>query len=88
MKSNRKPGRALFHCLLVLFAARMQGQQLATVTADCNDPPVARANVAYRHTLTFSEAGVAKGWTRQAASWSLLSRSDTQLSLADRKSVV
>ncbi|MBL8296324.1 MAG: hypothetical protein JNN08_31055 [Bryobacterales bacterium] len=82
MKFNKTSGRALLHFLLVLFAARMQGQQGATVTASCNNPPVAQANTPYRHTLSFTEANVANGWIRQAVSWSLLSSSHMQLSLA------
>ncbi|MCC6590375.1 MAG: hypothetical protein IT168_27025 [Bryobacterales bacterium] len=78
-KGSIKPATG---CLLLLFVSHLGAQQQITVTASCNNPPAAVANTPYRHTLAFTEAGVTTGWTRQAVSWSLLSRSDAQLSLA------
>lgn len=79
---HRAPGKPAACSLLLLFAAQMGAQQQTVVTASCNNPPTAVANTPYRHTLAFTETGVQSGWTRQSASWSLLARSDAQLSLA------
>lgn len=74
--------RSALFCLVLVSGANLDAQQSPTVTASCNNPATARANVPYQHALTFAEGGIPTTWTRQTVAWSLLARSDQRLSLA------